>query len=176
MAAELKGKKTEADLMAAYAAECMSAVKYGFYADRAAAEGHAALEELFRAAAKNERAHAGVWFRVLTGGVKDTGANLRDAVKGEGYESGEMYARFCREAETEGFLDIARLFSDIAAVETAHAAAFKEAENALTQNRLYEDDAPARWRCGSCGCQKTAELAPDGCPVCGAGLGQFKKL
>lgn len=168
MTDELKGKKTESDLMAAYAAECMSAVKYRLYAEKAAQEGYRAIARELTALADEEQAHAKVWFSVLTGSIKSTETNLLDALRSEDYESGELYAHLSNNAKTEGFDEIGLLFEHIAAIEKKHAVTIKAMYDDVRLRRVFEKQTPCDWVCGACGHETRGEYAPDACALCGA--------
>ncbi|MBQ8975794.1 MAG: rubrerythrin family protein, partial [Oscillospiraceae bacterium] len=115
--AELKGSKTEANLLAAFAGESQARNKYTFYASQAKKDGYEQIAELFELTAANEKEHAKMWFKLLKGGaVPGTVANLKDAAEGENYEWTDMYPEFAKVAREEGFEDIAKLFDGVAAI------------------------------------------------------------
>ncbi|MDO4748677.1 MAG: rubrerythrin family protein, partial [Eubacteriales bacterium] len=115
----LKGTKTEANLMAAFAGESQARNKYTYYASKAKKEGYNQIADLFLATADNEKEHAKLWFKLL-GGINDTEQNLEDAAAGENYEWTDMYATFAKEAREEGFEDIAVQFEGVAKIEKEH--------------------------------------------------------
>lgn len=117
---ELKGTKTEANLMAAFAGESQARNKYTFYASKAKKEGYEQIAALFTETANNEKEHAKIWFKLLYDGVPDTLANLKDAAAGENYEWTDMYANFAKDAAAEGFTEIAALFEGVAKIEKEH--------------------------------------------------------
>ena len=116
----LKGSKTEANLMAAFSGESMARNKYDFYASRARKDGFEQIANIFEQTANNEKEHAKIWFKLLHEGVPDTETNLKDAAAGENFEWTDMYAKFAAQADEEGFKDIARLFRGVAEIEKEH--------------------------------------------------------
>ena len=117
----LKGSKTEKNLLAAFAGESQAYTKYTYYASKARKDGYQQIGDLFEETAKNEKEHAKIWFKQLHGGeMPETTENLKDAAAGENYEWTDMYATFAKEAEEEGFTELARLFKGVAAIEKAH--------------------------------------------------------
>ena len=124
---ELKGTKTEANLMTAYAGESQATNKYTYYASKAKKDGYVQIAKIFEETAGNEREHAKIWFKLLHGGaVPDTMTNLADAAAGENYEWTDMYATFAKEAREEGFDHIAELFEGVAAIETETEASYRK--------------------------------------------------
>ena len=117
---DLKGTRTEANLMAAFAGESEARNKYSYYASKAKKEGYNQIAALFQETADNEKEHAKLWFKLLHGGIADTATNLKDAAAGENYEWTDMYATFAKEAREEGFDHIADLFEGVAAIEKTH--------------------------------------------------------
>ena len=117
---ELKGSKTEANLLTAFAGESQARNKYTFYASKAKKEGFVQISNLFAETAANEKEHAEIWFKLLHDGIGDTAANLKDAAAGENYEWTEMYAEFAKVAKEEGFDKISFLFSEVAKIEKSH--------------------------------------------------------
>lgn len=164
---ELKGSKTEANLMAAFAGESQARNKYTYYASKAKKEGYEQIAALFQETADNEKEHAKMWFKLLQGGqIKSTAENLKDAAAGENYEWTDMYAEFAKIAKEEGFDHIAYLFEEVGKIEKEH----EERYNALVANiendRVFKREEKQVWICGNCGHIVIAEKAPEVCPVC----------
>lgn len=123
---ELKGSKTEANLMEAFAGESQARNKYTYYASQAKKDGYVQISKIFEETANNEKEHAKIWFKLLHGGsIGNTLDNLEDAAQGENYEWTDMYARFAKEAREEGFDDIALLFENVAKIEKEHEERYK---------------------------------------------------
>ncbi|MDR0272345.1 MAG: rubrerythrin family protein [Clostridiales bacterium] len=165
--AELKGTKTEANLMAAFAGESQARNKYTYYAGRARKDGYNQIAAIFEETANNEKEHAKIWFKLLHGGdVPDTAANLADAAAGEKFEWTEMYAEFAKTAKEEGFDNIAFLFERVGAIEKEH----EERYNALLKNvkedTVYRKPSVVEWECANCGHRHKSETALEICPVC----------
>ena len=120
---DLKGSKTEANLLTAFAGESQARNKYTYYASKAKKDGYEQIAELFTETANNEKEHAKIWFKLLHGGIGDTLDNLKDAAAGENYEWTDMYAGFAKEAREEGFTEIAALFEAVAQIEKEQACA-----------------------------------------------------
>ena len=158
--AELKGSKTEKNLMAAFAGESQARNKYTYYASKAKKDGFVQIANIFEETANNEKEHAKIWFKLLHGGsIPDTAENLEDAANGENYEWTDMYAGFAKEAKEEGFDEIADLFLMVAAIE-------KEHEERYRTLLLNVKDGDAIWQCSNCGHIVIGQKAPDVCPVC----------
>ena len=163
----LKGTKTEKNLLAAFAGESQAAVKYGYYASRAKKDGYEQIAKIFTETADNEKEHAKLWFKALhDGGVPDTLANLKDAAAGEHFEWTDMYAEYAKVAKEEGFDHLAFQFEKVAAIEKEH----EERYNALVKNietqKVFQKDNPVEWECANCGHRHSAQGAPEKCPVC----------
>ncbi|MBR2500029.1 MAG: rubrerythrin family protein [Clostridia bacterium] len=162
----LKGTKTEANLLAAFAGESQARNKYTYYASKAKKEGYVQIANLFEETAANEKEHAKIWFKLLHDGIADTATNLKDAAAGENYEWTEMYSTFAKEAKEEGFDRIAALFTAVAKIEKEH----EERYNALLANlesgAVFERDSEKIWQCGNCGHIHIGKSAPEICPVC----------
>ena len=124
--AELKGSKTEQNLMTAFAGESQAHTKYLYYASKAKKDGYVQIGALFEETAKNEKEHAKIWFKLLHGGMPATTENLKDAAEGENYEWTDMYASFAKTVREEGFDDIAALFDGVAAIEKEHEERYKK--------------------------------------------------
>ncbi|MBR4294695.1 MAG: rubrerythrin family protein [Bacteroidaceae bacterium] len=166
MAKELKGTKTEANLMAAFAGESQARNKYTYYASKAKKEGYEQIAALFQETADQEKEHAKMWFKLLHDGIGATMDNLVDAAGGENYEWTEMYPTMAREAEEEGFEDIARLFSLVADVEKAHEDRYKKLLANIQGGVVFSRDNECIWQCRNCGHLHIGKEAPVECPVC----------
>jgi len=162
----LKGSKTEANLMAAFAGESMARNKYDYYASKAKKDGYVQIAELFEETARNEKEHAKLWFKLLHDGIGPTDANLQDAADGENYEWTDMYAGFAKVAEEEGFTEIARLFRGVAAIEKEHEERYLKLLANVKGGVVFSRDGDAIWHCGNCGHIVIAKEAPEICPVC----------
>ncbi|MFR1565158.1 MAG: rubrerythrin [Christensenellales bacterium] len=173
---QLKGSKTEANLIAAFSAESMARVKYGFYADKARSDGYRQIGDIFDETSGNENEHAEIWFKILSGGAMgDTAFNLEDAAKGENYEWVDMYASFAADAEEEGFTDIAKLFRGVAAIEKQHEERYRALLKNVLNGTVFDKKKPVMWICLKCGHQHFGETAPEVCPVCGHSQGFFEE-
>ncbi|MDR1664916.1 MAG: rubrerythrin family protein [Clostridiales bacterium] len=165
--AELKGSRTEANLMAAFAGESQARNKYTYYASKAKKEGYEQIAALFTETAENEKEHAKIWFKLLHGGdVPETAANLKDAAGGEHYEWTEMYAQFAKEAKEEGFDKIAGLFERVAAIEKTHEERYLKLLANLEKGLVFSKDGDSVWVCRNCGHVVVGKSAPGLCPVC----------
>lgn len=164
---ELKGTKTEANLLAAFAGESQAATKYGYYASAAKKEGYVQISAIFEETAGNEKEHAKLWFKLLHGGkVPGTADNLVDAAAGENYEWTDMYANFAKEAKEEGFTEIARLFEGVAKVEKEHEDRYRKLLANVEGDMVFSKDGDVVWQCSNCGHICIGKKAPEVCPVC----------
>ena len=163
---QLKGFKTEANLMAAYAGESQAYTKYGYYSSKAKKEGYNELAAVFAETAGNEKEHAKIWFKLLHDGMPDTLTNLEDAANGENYEWTDMYAGFAATAEEEGFDHIAQLFRMVGAIEKEHEQRYREVKKLLEEGRLFASETEQVWICTNCGHIHIGTHAPEKCPVC----------
>ena len=163
---ELKGTRTEANLQAAFAGESMARNKYDYYASKARKDGYVQIAELFEETARNEKEHAKMWFKLLHGGIGPTEVNLKDAADGENYEWTDMYATFAKEADEEGFKDIAHLFRGVAAVEKEHEERYLKLLSNVKEGIVFSRDEDMLWHCGNCGHVMIGKKAPEMCPVC----------
>jgi len=164
---ELKGSKTEANLMAAFAGESQARNKYTYYANKAKKEGYEQISALFTVTADNEKEHAEMWFKLLHGGnVPDTLTNLADAAAGEHYEWTDMYATFAKEAKEEGFDKIAYLFEGVAKIEKQHEERYRQLLANIETGEVFARDEALRWECRNCGHSYTGKGALELCPVC----------
>jgi rubrerythrin len=164
---DLKGTKTEANLMAAFAGESQARNKYTYYASKAKKEGYEQIAAIFEETAGNEKEHAKMWFKLLhEGEVPDTITNLMDAANGENYEWTEMYETFAKEAEEEGFSDVARLFKGVAAIEKEHEARYRRLLENIKGETVFKKEESVVWVCRNCGHVHVGKVAPKVCPVC----------
>ncbi len=162
----LKGTKTEANLLAAFAGESQARNKYTYYASRAKKDGYEQIAALFLETADNEKEHAKMWFKLLHGGIGDTAANLEDAAAGENYEWTDMYATFAKEAREEGFESIAKLFEGVAAIEKEHEERYLALLKNVQEGKVFKKDGLVFWKCANCGHIHVGTEAPTVCPVC----------
>ncbi len=164
---ELKGSRTEANLMAAFAGESQARNKYTFYASAAKKEGYNQIAAIFEETASNEKEHAKIWFKLLHGGkMPDTLANLKDAAAGENFEWTDMYAQFAREAKEEGFDHIAYLFEEVGKIEKEHEERYNKLIANIEGGNVFERDGIVVWICTNCGHIHIGPAAPEVCPVC----------
>ena len=163
----LKGSKTEKNLLAAFAGESQAYTKYTYYASKARKDGYQQIGDLFEETAKNEKEHAKIWFKQLHGGeMPETTENLKDAAAGENYEWTDMYATFAKEAKEEGFTELARLFKGVAAIEKAHEERYLKLLKNIEDGIVFSRDGDTIWKCGNCGHIVVGKKAPEICPVC----------
>ena len=167
MAKELKGTKTEANLMEAFAGESQARNKYTYYASKAKKDGFVQIAALFEETANNEKEHAKIWFKLLhDGNVPDTVANLKDAAEGENYEWTDMYKSFAEDAKAEGFDHIAYLFEQVAAIEKEHEERYRKLLANIEEGIVFSRDGDMVWICRNCGHIHVGKTAPEVCPVC----------
>ncbi len=164
---ELKGSRTEANLMAAFAGESQARNKYTYYASKAKKDGFVQIASIFEETAKNEMEHAKIWFKLLhDGAVPETIVNLVDAANGENYEWTDMYANFAKEAREEGFNHIAFLFEQVAAIEKEHEERYRKLLANIEGGLVFSRDNEMIWQCSNCGHIVIGKAAPEVCPVC----------
>lgn len=163
---ELKGSKTEANLMTAFAGESQARNKYTYYASKAKKDGYVQIGNLFAETAANEKEHAEIWFKLLHNGIGDTASNLKDAAAGENYEWTEMYATFAEEAKAEGFDHIATLFAEVAKIEKEHEERYLQLLKNVEDGLVFSRDGDKIWKCSNCGHIHVGKDAPEVCPVC----------
>jgi rubrerythrin len=163
---ELRGSKTEQNLLTAFAGESQARNKYTYFATVAKEEGFEQIAAIFIETAENEREHAKKEFEYLRG-IGDTSANLKAAAEGEHYEWTEMYAEFERIAREEGFTDIADFFKEVAEVEEEHEKRYLALLKNLKEGKVFKKDKTVRWKCRNCGYVHEGTEAPDECPACG---------
>ncbi|MEG0179707.1 MAG: rubrerythrin family protein [Oscillospiraceae bacterium] len=175
----IKGTKSEENIKSAFAGESMARSKYLFFAEAAKAEGNADAQALFERMAKNELAHAKLWFKLINDGLGNTDDNLTAAAQGENYEWRSMYPDFAKQARADGLEDLALMFEKVAEIESTHERTFLEAfiKNQTQSGKKPEIQAPTKptpaYRCMFCGMESENPL--DVCPVCQA-IGAFEKL
>ena len=162
---ELKGTKTEKNLMTAFAGESQARNKYTYFASVAKKEGFEQISAIFLDTANNEKEHAKMWFKEL-GGLGDTAANLKAAAEGENYEWTDMYDTFAKEAEEEGFIALAAKFRAVAAIEKAHEERYLALLNNVEMQKVFEKSEEVMWECRNCGHLVVGKMAPQVCPVC----------
>jgi len=164
---ELKGSKTEQNLMTAFSGEAQARTKYTFYASKAKKEGFVQIANIFNETAENEKEHAKIWFKLLHNGISTTAENLLDAAAGEHYEWTEMYAEFAKVASEEGFTKIAKLFEGVAKIEKSHEERYRALLANVENNQVFEkDNEQTVWICSNCGHLHIGKSAPNMCPVC----------
>ena len=163
---ELKGSKTEANLLTAFAGESQARNKYTYYASKAKKDGYVQIAALFEETANNEKEHAKIWFKLLHNGIGDTIDNLKDAAAGENYEWTDMYAGFAKTAREEGFDHIADLFEGVAKIEKEHEERYLKLVQYLEEGLVFSRDGDVIWQCANCGHIVIGKKAPEVCPVC----------
>ena len=164
---ELKGSKTEQNLMTAFAGESQARNKYTYFASKAKKEGYEQIAALFLETAENEKEHAKIWFKLLNGGdIGNTAENLQAAADGENYEWTDMYAEFAKTAKEEGFDHIAYLFAEVAKIEKEHEERYKALVANIENESVFKKEMPTMWICRNCGHVHYGEEAPKVCPVC----------
>lgn len=164
---ELKGSKTEANLLAAYSGESQARNKYTFYASKARKEGYEQIAAIFEETANNEKEHAKLWFKYLHGGdIGPTVENLVDAAKGENYEWTQMYKEFAEVAREEGFNEIATVMSLVASVEKTHEERYLKLLKNLKEDLVFKAGEETVWVCRNCGYIHVGKTAPAKCPAC----------
>ena len=162
---ELKGSKTEQNLRTAFSGESEARNKYTYFASVAKKEGYEQIAAIFQKTADNEKEHAKMWFKAL-GGLGDTAANLLSAAEGENYEWTDMYATFAKEAEEEGFTELAAKFRMVADIEKSHEERYRKLLNDVKMKQVFEKSGQAMWECRVCGHIVVGAKAPEVCPVC----------
>ena len=162
---ELKGSKTEANLLTAFAGESQARNKYTFFASKAKKEGYVQIANLFEETANNEKEHAKIWFKLLEG-IGTTAENLKAAAEGENYEWTDMYATFAKEAKEEGFDKIAFLFESVAKIEKEHEERYRALLKNVEDGTVFEKGEIVIWQCSNCGHIHVGLKAPEVCPVC----------
>ena len=163
---ELRGTKTEPNLMTALAGESQAHTKYLYYASKARKDGYVQIAELFEETAKNEKEHAKIWFKLLHDGMPSTTENLADAAAGENYEWTDMYAEFAKIAKEEGFNKIAALFNMVGAIEKTHEERYRKLLANIEDGVVFSREGDMIWQCSNCGHIVVGKKAPEVCPVC----------
>ena len=164
---ELKGTKTEKNLMEAFAGESMARNKYTYFASRAKKDGYVQIASIFEETAANEKEHAKLWYKYLNGGsVGDTVHNLEDAADGENFEWTDMYDRMAREAREEGFDEIAAKFALVGAIEREHEARYRKLLANIKEGLVFSKEGDVVWQCANCGHIVIGKKAPEICPAC----------
>lgn len=175
---ELKGSRTEKNLLAAFAGESQARMRYTFFASVAKKEGYEQIAAIFTETADNEKEHAELFFKFLKGGlveitaaypagvIASTAENLRAAAEGEKYEWGTLYPNFAEIAEEEGFPEVARTFRNVAKVEEYHERRYRKLLANVELGRVFKRDKPVMWKCRNCGYVMEGREAPEKCPVC----------
>lgn len=164
---ELKGTKTEKNLMEAFAGESMARNKYTYFASKAKKDGFVQISKIFEETAANEKEHAELWFKYLNGGqISDTAANLAEAAAGENAEWTDMYARMAKEAEEEGFPEIAAKFAMVGEIEKHHEERYRKLLKNIEDKVVFSREGDCIWQCSNCGHIVVGKAAPEECPVC----------
>lgn len=164
---ELKGSKTEANLMAAFAGESQARNKYTYFASKAKKDGYEQIASIFLETAENEKEHAKIWFKLLNGGeIPSTEENLLAAAEGENYEWTDMYEEFAKTAREEGFDHIAYLFEGVAKIEKEHEERYRKLLSNVKEELVFSKDGDKIWKCRNCGHIVIGKEAPEVCPIC----------
>ena len=164
---ELKGSKTEQNLMTAFAGESQARNKYTFFASQAKKDGYEQIAAIFQETADNEKEHAKMWFKLLNGGaIGSTEENLKAAAAGENYEWTDMYAEFAKTAKEEGFARIAYLFEEVGKIEKEHEERYLKLLENVKEGKVFEAGEVKIWKCRNCGHIVVGTSAPEVCPVC----------
>ncbi len=173
---ELKGSKTEQNLMAAFAGESQARNKYTYFASKAKKDGYEQIAAIFEETANNEKEHAKMWFKLLEGGeIKPTEDNLKAAAAGENYEWTDMYKGFALTAKEEGFDHIAYLFEEVAKIEKEHEERYKKLLKNIEDELVFSSDGDTIWICRNCGHIVIGKNAPKVCPVCSHPQSYFER-
>ncbi len=163
---DLKGTKTEANLLAAFAGESQARNKYTYYASKAKKDGYEQIAALFLETADNEKEHAKLWYKLVNGGIHDTAENLKDAAAGENYEWTDMYKKMAAEAYEEGFDAIGKMMEGVAAIEKHHEERYLKLLKNVQEGKVFKVNGKTVWKCMNCGHLHVGEEAPKVCPVC----------
>lgn len=171
---EFHGSKTEKNLLSAFTGESHARNKYTFYAKEAKKAGFVELSKIYEETADNEKEHGKIWFKYLhDGDISDTITNLKDCIENETYEHLTMYPIFAKEAEEEGFRDIAMHFKHVAEIEGMHQKRFQSLLNDIENKEMFERNEEITWECSKCGFLSHTKQAPKKCPVCDHPQGYF---
>ena len=172
---DLKGSKTEKNLLAAFAGESQAYTKYTYYASKAKKDGYVQMANIFEETAANEKEHAKIWFKYLHGGeIPGTMENLEDAAAGEMFEWTEMYDEFAKTADEEGFPEIAAKFRLVGAIEKTHEERYRKLIGNIDEGIVFSRDGDRTWICRKCGHVCIGKQAPTVCPVCGHAQSYFE--
>lgn len=164
---DLKGTKTEKNLQEAFAGESMARNKYTYFASKAKKDGYVQIAAIFEETAGNEKEHAKMWYKLLNGGkVSDTATNLEDAANGENFEWTDMYERMAKEADEEGFPEIAEKFRAVGEIEKHHEERYRKLLKNINDKVVFSRDGDVIWQCANCGHIVIGKDAPEICPVC----------
>ena len=173
---ELKGSKTEQNLLTAFAGESQARNKYTYYASKAKKDGYEQIAAIFEETANNEKEHAKIWFKLLNGGaIPSTEENLKAAAEGENYEWTDMYAEFAKTAKEEGFDHIAYLFEGVAKIEKEHEERYRKLLDNVNDKLIFSNDGDAIWICRNCGHIHVGPTAPKVCPICSHPQSYFER-
>ena len=173
---ELKGSKTEQNLMTAFAGESQARNKYTYFASKAKKDGYEQIAAIFEETANNEKEHAKIWFKLLNGGeIPSTEENLKAASEGENYEWTDMYDEFAKTAREEGFDHIAYLFEGVAKIEKEHEERYRKLLDNIDNKLVFSNDGDAIWICRNCGHIHIGPTAPKVCPVCSHPQSYFER-
>ena len=173
---ELKGSKTEKNLMDAFAGESQARNKYTYFASKARKDGYEQIAEIFEETADNEKEHAKLWFKLLNNNsIPSTVENLKSAAAGENFEWTDMYDRMAKEAREEGFDRIAFLFESVGKIEKEHEARYRKLLENVENGVVFSSDGDAIWQCSNCGHIIVGPKAPEICPVCGHPQSYYQK-
>ncbi|MCQ2744360.1 MAG: rubrerythrin family protein [bacterium] len=162
---ELKGSRTEQNLLSAFAGESQARNKYTYFASKAKKDGYVQIGKLFEETANNEEEHAKIWFKLLNG-IGSTEENLIAAAEGEQFEWTNMYPEFAKVAKEEGFDEIAKLFELVAKIEKTHEERYKKLLKNIKDGIVFSSDNDIVWECSNCGHLVIGKKAPELCPVC----------
>ena len=173
---ELKGTKTEKNLQEAFAGESQARNKYTYWASKAKKDGYVQIAAIFEETANNEKEHAKMWFKLLEGGIKSTPENLKAAAEGENFEWTDMYDRMAREADEEGFPEIAEKFRGVAAIEKHHEERYRKLLKNIEDQVVFSREGDCIWQCRNCGHIVVGPKAPEVCPVCDHPQSHFELL
>ena len=159
------GTKTEQNLLSAFSGESQARNKYTYFASVAKKEGYEQIAELFLKTAENEKEHAKLWLKELKG-IGNTAENLSNAADGENYEWTDMYESFAKDAEEEGFVELAEKFRAVAQIEKRHEQRYRDLLNNVETKQVFEKSEVKVWECRNCGHIIVGTKAPELCPVC----------
>ncbi|MBO7527372.1 MAG: rubrerythrin family protein [Clostridia bacterium] len=172
---ELKGSKTESNLLKAFAGESQARNKYTYFASKAKKEGYNQIAAVFEETAENEKEHAKLWFKHLNG-IGSTYENLIAAASGENEEWTDMYKQMAKTAREEGFEEIARQFEGVAEIEKRHEERYLKLAKNVKENTVFVKEGEKVWICTNCGHIHVGKNAPEVCPVCAHPQAYFKIL